>query len=170
MGIGRTSGTIRSMLRRLPDLALLRRAERAVGDSSGLVLDGMAGSVYDEQAFQHFLGLEQHRAALTGRPFMLLLVRLPACDSALPEAIAATLLSGLRESVREIDFIGWYREGRVAAAVLPQGMDTPAPSALPVIAERVRHTLTRRVRAGVASRLRIRVLQLGTRQTEAAHA
>jgi len=161
------------MLLRLQDLTQLRRVEHAVGNSSGFVLDGMAGSIYDEQAFQHFLGLERRRASLTGRPFMLLFVRLQphhARGSALPDAVAAALFSGLRESVRDVDFIGWYREGQIAAAVLPQGIDRPAASVMPLIAERVRQTLIRRLRAGVASRLRIRVLQLGTRQAERTNA
>ena len=31
------------------------------------------------------------------------------------------MFSGLALSVREVDFIGWYRKERIAAAVLTQG-------------------------------------------------
>ena len=45
----------------------------------------------------------------------------PGRRAKLTDATAAALFRGLGASVREVDFVGWYREGQVAAAVLAQG-------------------------------------------------
>jgi hypothetical protein len=62
--------------------------------------------------------------------------------------------------VREVDFVGWYRQGRVAAAVLTQGVDLPDEDAPSRIVERVTRILSERLPHGVAERLRVRVVRL----------
>jgi hypothetical protein len=121
---------------------------------------------YSEEAFRYFLGLERKRAERSGRSLLLLLVNLAAdpngAQSLAPE-ISSKLFSGLSVCVRDVDFIGWYRHGRVAGAVLTQGPDSPALEASDQIAQRVTELLRRRLSGQVAARLQIRVLQ--ARQT-----
>jgi hypothetical protein len=121
---------------------------------------------YSEEAFRYFLGLERKRAERSGRSLLLLLVNLAAdpddAQSIAPE-ISSKLFSGLSVCVRDVDFIGWYRHGRVAGAVLTQGPDSPALEASDQIAQRVTELLRRRLSGQVAARLQIRVLQ--ARQT-----
>jgi hypothetical protein len=151
-------------LTRFQATAVSARAERADLTAIGVVLDGRTGSGYSEQAFRHFLALERTRAALSERPLMLLLVSLrrhPDLDTVFTRPVSLALFSALQETVREVDFIGWYREGRIAAAVLAQGVDAPAASASSLVAERVKQTLGSRLPDAVAGRLRVRVLQLG---------
>jgi hypothetical protein len=62
-----------------------------------------------------------------------------------------------------VDFIGWYRHGRVAGAVLTQGLDSPALEASEQITQRVTELLKKRLSDTVAERLQVRVLQ--ARQT-----
>ena len=120
---------------------------------------------YSEEAFRYFLGLERKRAERSRRSLLLLLVNLTVDDGgeSIPPAISSKLFSGLSLCVRDVDFIGWYRHGRVAGAVLTQGPDSPALEASEQIGDRVRQLLAKRLPAAVAARLQVRVLQ--ARQT-----
>ena len=121
------------------------------------------GNVYEEEAFQHFLAVERMRAERSERPLLLLLVGLRRCPKRgadVPRAVSPALLTGLGLCVREVDFVGWYRQGRVAAAVLTQGLDLPDEDAPSRIVERVTRILSERLPHGVAERLRVRVVRL----------
>jgi hypothetical protein len=72
----------------------------------------------------------------------------------------SALFSTLSGCLRETDFVGWYRDGRVAGAVLtqhgePEGDDVPE-----VVRRRVGAELERQLPLEVASRLQVRVYQL----------
>jgi hypothetical protein len=133
--------------------------------SSAVVLEGRTGDAYEEQAFRHFLHLERERASAGGRKCLLLLVSLRRHPDRgtreMARQIGSAVLTGLEESVREVDFIGWYRDRHVAGAVLTQGLDAPGDQTRGAIADRVKRTLSRRLPGDVASRLRVRVLPLG---------
>ena len=134
--------------------------------SCGLALEDLTGQAYNEQAFRHFLAIERKRAARAGRSFLLLLVTLrkaPGESVVINGKAASRLFSGLAGCVREVDFIGWYRDERVAGAVLTQGVGAPEPAAVRDIAERVTETLSRRLSGSEAQRLQVRVLQLSRR-------
>jgi len=121
------------------------------------------GNVYEEEVFQHFLAVERMRAERSERPLLLLLVglrRCPKMGADVPRAVSPALLTGLGVCVREVDFVGWYRQGRVAAAVLTQGLDLPDEDAPSRIVERVTRILSERLPHGVAERLRVRVVRL----------
>jgi hypothetical protein len=132
--------------------------------------EGRAGevyNVYNEEAFRHFLTIERARAERSHRPLLLLLVGLHRCPKAgfevSPEHSSA-LFSGLGECVRDVDFLGWYRERRVLGAVLTQGLGAPCVDDIhPRIAKRVQDVLRSHVSDDVAKRLRVRVVQLGSR-------
>jgi hypothetical protein len=119
-----------------------------------------ASPVYDEKAFRHFLALERKRAEQSSRSFLLLLVSFKKDhrgSATVPASVAGHLFSALEACVREVDFIGWYRDGRVVAAVLTQGAEPPA-GALRPIADRVTGLLDRRLPAQLADRLHVRVI------------
>ena len=131
--------------------------------SCGLALEDRTGQAYNEQAFRHFLAIERKRAARASRSFLLLLVSLrkePGASVAINAKAASRLFSGLAGCVREVDFIGWYREERVAGAVLTQGLGTPPPAAVRGIGDRVTQVLNQRLPERDAERLQVRVLQL----------
>jgi hypothetical protein len=115
---------------------------------------------YNEAAFRYFLSLERKRAAREVRQLFLMLVKLshstrPVGD---PDAFA-TIFSVLNACVREIDLVGWYREGVVAAALFAGNAPTIG---------RVRENVSARVLDGfrdalperVAARLRTRIVSL----------
>jgi hypothetical protein len=75
---------------------------------------------YNEEAFRYLLAVERERFDRSGGPFLLLLMA-PARAGArarIARPVARKLFASLRLCLRETDFIGWYHEERVAAAVL----------------------------------------------------
>ena len=132
----------------------------------GFAPEGRAGEIYNEEAFRHFLAIERVRAERSQRPLIVLLVGFHWCPKAgvqVPAGQSSALFSGLGECLRDIDFLGWYREGRVLGAVLTQGLAAPDPEAHSRILGRVEATLRRHLSDHVADRLRIRVVQPGSR-------
>jgi hypothetical protein len=131
--------------------------------SCGAALEGRTGQAYNEEAFRYFLAVERKRAGRSRRSFLLLLVSIKkrsGVSGPIRPVVATSIFSGLWLGVREVDFIGWFREGRVAGAVLTQGADPLAPDVARRISQRLTETLRVRVTADVARRLRVRVLQL----------
>jgi hypothetical protein len=125
---------------------------------------GENGKAYNEAAFRHFLAVDRRRARRAKRSLLLILVTVrhdawPV--TSLGDETAAALFAGLRSCTREVDFVGWYREGRVAAAVMTQGAAAPA-DLLRRVADRTRIALTTRLSADQARNLRLRVVRLGT--------
>jgi hypothetical protein len=127
------------------------------------ILGRRMARVYNEAAFRHFLAVDRWRAERSSRSFFLILVTIRQSSERggkIADATAAALFRGLDACVREVDFIGWFREGRVAGAVLPQGAN--ASGTVPhLVATRLLPILKQRLPAGEAGKLRIRVVRLG---------
>jgi len=118
------------------------------------------GSEYGEEAFQYFLGLEQARALRSRQPVRVLLATLEAVrdrPTAFPRASAAQLFKGLRSTLRDTDVVGWYRQDRIAGAVL-----SFPPHASPVgtvFESRIEADLRRRLPPLLAKQLRLRMVR-----------
>jgi len=131
--------------------------------SYAVSLEGRLGQAYNEDAFRYFLEIERKRAARAHRPVLLLLLDLrdqPATGPRIDPTLATRLFSSLWRCLRETDVVGWYREERVAGAVLTQVDDGPRSEVTRVTRERVRTALCQDLSADVARRLRVRVYQL----------
>jgi hypothetical protein len=127
------------------------------------MVDGPAGGAYSEEAFRYLLAIERKRAERSSRPFFLLLVDLKrGLEKPVPmdAAVASSVFSGLSLALRETDFIGWYREGRVAGAVLAQHVDSPDSQVARVVNERVKAQVCAQLPEDVAARVQTRVFQL----------
>jgi len=125
-----------------------------------------AYEAYNEEAFRYFLTVERRRAERAGRSMLLLLVELhgeTAAEHLFDQSLSAKLFRAMTTCVREVDFIGWYRAGRIAGAVLAQGPDAPDSQASQLIGERVADVLAERLPLHVSKRLQVRVLQLHSR-------
>jgi hypothetical protein len=127
---------------------------------------GWRVKAYDERIFRRFLFAERKRAEHSRCGSLLVLVqpKLSSGGSNMAPMVAARIFLALADAVREVDFIGWYRQGRVAGAVLAQGPAAPADASRRVeerITEAVRHRL-----ASSHDQVQIRVLALtrGRRQ------
>lgn len=118
--------------------------------------------VHDEATFRHLLGIERRRADLTGRGLLLVLVSkrgaAPGRTLRLTPRDGDSIFAALGVSVREVDFVGWFRDGHVASAVLIQ-RGRPQTGA---IVARITDTVKSELRVA-DGHLRVRVVTLGSR-------
>jgi hypothetical protein len=140
--------------------------------SCGLAWAGGDGQAYSQEAFHYFLQVERKRSERSGRPFLLLIAglrRTPGSGgkaaAALESALAADVFSALSLSVRETDFIGWYREPRLAGAVLTQRPEGPHANVSGRARERIVRSMAERLPGSTADRLHVRACQLPLRVT-----
>jgi hypothetical protein len=141
--------------------AKARVAEGSDRESGGFALQDGAGQAYNEEAFQYFLEIERKRSELSNRPFLLMLVdfnKHPRIDG----VTADKLFSVLSLCLRETDFIGWYREGRIAGAVLTQHGETDADDLSDVVRARIVGALRQRLPSDLARQLQTRIYQIPT--------
>jgi hypothetical protein len=137
--------------------------------------EGRSVHAYNEAAFHYFLEVERERSERSQRPPLLLLANLAAAPPGTPQrldpATARKFFTGLWLSTRETDFFGWYREGRVAGAVLTMGPRGSTDDVSKQIRDRVSEVLRQALSSSVRQRLRVGVYQLrGTpRETDASN-
>ena len=135
--------------------------------SCAVALEGRLGQAYNEEAFRYFLGIERRRSERSGRPLLVALVDLkaqPDTSARIDPILGSRLFSGLWICLRETDLVGWYREERVAGAVLTQPGDELQTDICPPIGQRIRGALCNVLPSDVARRLRVRVYRLQPRQ------
>ena len=124
---------------------------------------GHDGFAYNEAAFRHLLTIERHRARRSVRRLLLVLVTnrqpLPS-GSMLTRRITSAVFEALGQCVREVDFVGWYREGAVPGAVLALNSGSPADVRQQVI-DRVSRVLGVRLSPQEVTQLRVRVVSMG---------
>ena len=145
------------------------RANAAADDgvdrySCGFALQEGSGEAYNEEAFQYFLEIERKRSEISNRPFLLMLIEFNRHPAGInPEIDAATadrLFSILPRCLRETDFTGWYREGRVAGAVLTQHGEPDREDLSDVVRQRVTDALEQHFPPDRPRGLQVRVYQL----------
>ena len=128
-----------------------------------MVFDTHPCGCYGEAAFRHFLTVERERAARSNCSFFLLKVSIRSNSGRYTDfapATAARLWPLLWASVRDVDFVGWYRDGKIAAAVLTQGAGSPVDQAQSVLVQRVAQTLHERLSGSVDGSLQVRVIHV----------
>jgi hypothetical protein len=130
-------------------------------------LERAPGAEYDEETFLYFLSVERARAQRSNQRLWLLLATLESVDGKpvpIPQSSAAKLFDGLRQSLRDTDIMGWYRQDRVAGAVLTARADAPEQETSGLIEERVGEALRKWLPSRVARSLRVKVTQQGPRR------
>ena len=135
--------------------------------SCGVALEGRLGQAYNEQAFRYFLAIDRKRSERSGCPFLLLLVDLKEQSGVsvrIDPIVAPKLFSSLWLCLRETDNFGWYREERVAGAVLTGLGDGPPTEVCRLVGQRVRGVLSEGLPSNVTRRLRVRVYQQPERE------
>jgi hypothetical protein len=127
----------------------------------GLAPECPLRQAYNEEAFRYFLEIERKRSELSDRPFMLLLIDVKKNRRSLGiDEVAAKIFSALSRCLRETDFIGWYREGRVVGAVLTQHADAAGNDLPDVVGRRIGGALRNGLPPEQADRLHVRVYQV----------
>lgn len=150
---------LRSRVRRTPD-----RGESSPLRSYGFAWDDGSVQAYNQEAFRYFLDIERRRSQVSARPFLLLLVGLRRAAGE-PEwrrrpMLADKLFSALWLCVRETDFIGWYRQDRLAGAVLTQCGDTTGTNSPRQARDRVIRAMAERLPKDMVDRLHVRVCRV----------
>jgi hypothetical protein len=123
-----------------------------------LLQGGAAAPAHNEAAFRHFLSVELRRAERSGHSLLLVLVGVrptPSSNAPMSSSVASAVFSALGEAIREIDFVGWFRMDRVAAAVLVQRNSPQAD-----LGRRIADRVTDGLRGDLAKALRVRVVTL----------
>jgi hypothetical protein len=118
------------------------------------------GQAFNEEAFRYLLEVQRKRSERSHEPFLLLLVDLetePGPGIRIDPALARKLFAGLWRALRETDLIGWYRDERVAGAVLSERGEDSWADVARIVARRVTDALAEDVRSPAARRLRVRV-------------
>jgi len=129
---------------------------------SGVALEDRLGHAYNEQAFRYLLAIEQKRSERSGCPFLLLLVDLKEKSGIgvrIDPMVASKLFSALGLCLRETDVVGWYREERVAGAVLIELGERRPTEVSRLIGQRVKDRLYAGLPSNVARRLQVRIYQ-----------
>jgi hypothetical protein len=132
--------------------------------SSRVASDNRLGQAYSEDAFRYLLTFERKRSERSGCVFLLLLVDLkeePGQSVRIDSLVSSKIFSRLCLCLRETDFVGWYREERVAGAVLTQLDPGPRPEVSRAVRQRVSAVLGEGLPPDVTRRLQVRVYQLG---------
>jgi hypothetical protein len=141
--------------------------EESDAGSLGLAFEGRPFQAYNEHAFRYFLGIERNRGERSRRSSLLVLVNLRRHLDMSPHispSVAVKIFAGLSLCVREVDFVGWHRENRVAGAVLAQGSDIPDPEVSRRISRRITEVVGEQLPAHLADRLQVRLVRLRPRQ------
>lgn len=127
---------------------------------------GQSCQAYNESAFRYFLAVDRWRAERSHRSVILVLASLrqgPGRNALLSPTLAAAMFAGLADGVREVDFIGWHREGRIAGAVLAQGAYVPHELRR-AVGDKIRAALEKALPANQANHLHVRAVRLGARR------
>lgn len=124
---------------------------------------GLIGQAYNEAAFRHFLAIDRLRAERRQHSMLLVLASIrptPGRCAHLTRSTAAAMFAGLAAGVREVDFLGWYWQGRVAGAGLAQAVDLSEQQA-GCVGERILTAIRREVDDGRGPFVHVRVVRLG---------
>jgi len=133
---------------------------------------GPGSQAYNETTFRHFLAIERRRAECSMRSALLILVTIRRTPNTamLSDGTAAAIFRGLGDSIREVDFAGWFRQGRVVGALLAQSTSTATDHARQLLADRVLQTLEHLLPVEQSKLLSVRVIRLAPRNQPAARA
>ena len=118
--------------------------------SCGVALESRDGKAYNEEAFRYFLAIERKRAKASRSSILLVLVRTQqpsGPDRRLSPIVASAIFEAMWRCFREIDVAGWFRQDRIAGAVLTIGADPLSADVVSVIDRRFTEALRQRVLA-----------------------
>jgi hypothetical protein len=138
-------------------------------DYLSVELEGRPTHVYNESAFHYFLSVERRRSDRASRPFALLLIerKLPGQLAARIDAeMASRLFSGLSLCLRETDFIGWYKDSTVPAAVLTHLDDRSDAELSQQVRRRIEQVAFAALLPEVSNQFAIRLYQLPAQENE----
>lgn len=153
------SGSLSGTARRVGQPADATKGSRHLDEHSSVESVTSTVEAYKEAAFRYFLQVEEKRFLRSNRRFLLLLLDLndePGSTEQIDPAIAKKLFTALKPCVRETDFVGWYRQGRVIGVVCTQLDETQGAAVLNVVAERFQKAMREALPEQVGDRVHVR--------------
>jgi hypothetical protein len=132
---------------------------RHLDDSSTVETANAPGDAYNEAAFRYFLQVEEKRFLRSSRRFLLLLLDVQDESGAAGEldaALSKKLFTALWPCVRETDFVGWYRQGRVIGVACTHVDDAQGTTVAGVVAGRFQNAMRDALPQQVGSRVQVR--------------
>jgi hypothetical protein len=142
-------------------LNVVFRASRLSEAMKGMASFSQSGA-YNQEAFRYLLETEKKRSERSGYFFQILLVywtdaqgRIVQLDS----HVAMTVKAALSCSLRETDYIGWYRDGRIVGAVITVLVQESMAQVASHLQKRLVEILRAELGVEETSRLKIRVCQ-----------
>lgn len=130
---------------------------------NGFVVRGFPGLIYNESAFQYLLDFERRRAKSTQRPFLLMLIDGgDAASGQIPggAVMPDRLFPIVCRTVRETDFVGWYRQGAILGATLTQDGSSVTKHASRIVRDRITQALGHDLPSEHVSQLRLRLYEV----------
>ena len=137
--------------------------EHSADPLDGFAIRGFSRMLYNEQAFQYLLDIERRRAESARRPFLLMLLE---CDDAQTGPASGSGVTPERlfpivcRSLRETDFVGWYRQGAVVGATLTQDGRKGTEHATQIVRERIVKAFGTELPSELVSQLRLRLYEV----------
>jgi hypothetical protein len=136
-------------------------ASRLNGSMKGMASFFQSGA-YDQETFRYLLESESKRSERSDHFCQILLVywtdaqgRIVQMDS----HVAKTVMAALSRSLRETDYIGWYRDGHIVGAVLTVLVEESMAQVSIHLQPRLVEILRAELGVEETSRLQIRVCQ-----------
>jgi hypothetical protein len=145
-----------------------RRSSQSAGSAGGSRhLDECSGvesvtptvEAYNETAFRYFVQVEEKRFRRSNRRFLLLLLELhdqSGSAESIDPSLSRKLFTALSPCVRETDFVGWYRQGRIIGVVCTQLDDAQGGTVLNVVATRFQNAMREALPEQFGSRVQVR--------------
>jgi hypothetical protein len=129
-------------------------------------MKGMASfsqsGAYNQEVFRYLLESESKRSERSGYFSRILLVHRTNAQGAIVQMdsyVAKTVMAALSRSLRETDYIGWYRDGRIVGAVLTVLVQESMAQVASHLQKRLVEILRAELGVEETSRLKIRVCQ-----------
>jgi hypothetical protein len=119
-------------------------------------------SAYNQETFRHLLENESKRSERSGHFCQILLVYWMDAQGRIGQMdrdVAMTVMAVLPRSLRETDYIGWYRDGRIAGAVLTVLAQESMAQVTSYLQKRLAEVLQSELSIEDSRRLQIRVCQ-----------
>jgi hypothetical protein len=117
-------------------------------------------SAYNQEAFRYLLESESKRSEQSGHLYQVLLVSWTDVEGRIVQMdsrVATTVMAALPRSLRETDYIGWYREKHIVGAVLTVLVEESMTQVASHVQKRLVEILQSELSIEESRRLRIRV-------------
>jgi len=136
------------------------------GERLSEVMKGKASisqsGAYSQEAFRYLLKSESKRSERSGRFCQILLMYLTDARGRIvlmDSRVAKTVMAVSSRSLRETDYVGWYRDGHIVGAVLTVLVQEAMAQVSTHLQPRLMEIIRAELGAEEASRLQIRVCQ-----------